>query len=149
MNNKHNYEDYEEEHYQIYNIIDRLRDECIEQYGSLWKASKVFGTVHLNKFLSRTATHIGMKMLLRVCKFLNVSLQYACFGGRKDKYVDQNVTLNNFYREYKEYYKGRCDHNVYVIWWSFKTGRRSAMSLKYLLKLAKRTGKTIDYLIGG
>lgn len=142
-------DDFEEEHFQTYNIIDRLREECQRQYGSLYKAAKAYGSPHLNRYLNTGATHLGLVLLLKICKFLDVSLQWAVFGGKKDSFIDQNITLNNFYKEYKEANKGNCDHNVYVCWWNFKHGRRASITLKYLIKTAKKSRKTIDYLIGG
>lgn len=137
------YKDYEEEYFQIYNIIDRLREECERQYGSLYKASKIYGSHHLNKYLNTGATHLGIKMLVKLCKFLNISLQYAVFGGVNNNYNEQEITFNNFYREYKECYKGNVDHLVYHAYW------KKTMPLKYLIRVAKRSRKTIDFLIGG
>lgn len=140
--------DFEEEHFQIYNIIDRLREECREQYGSLYKASKFFGQ-SLNKYLSNSACHLGFGLLIRLCRFLNISIQYATFGGVKENFVEQKITLNNFYKTYKEVNAGNVDHNVYVLWWNFKNGKRNAVSLKYIINTAKKSRKTVDFLLGG
>lgn len=140
--------DCEEEHYQIYNIIDRLREEAQRQYGSLYKASKVYGYA-LNRYLSYDSVHLGFVLLVRICKFLNVSVNWAVFGGEKEPYIDQEITLNNFYETYKAVNKNNCDHNVYVCWWFFQNKKRTSMPLRYLIRTAKQSRKTIDYLIGG
>ena len=135
--------DYVDEHFQIYNIIDRLRDICIRKYGYIGKASKAFGSRNLNKYLSSNAYSLGFNLLKRLCKFLDISFQYAVFGVGDKKYVEQTITYNNFYKEYKKIYKGNTNRSVYRNYW------RGSASLKYLIDVARKSGKTIDYLIGG
>lgn len=136
-------DDFEEEHFQIYNIIDRLRDECIRKYGCIGKASKAYGSRNLNKYLSSNAYSLGFKLLVKICKFLDISVQFAVFGGEKQNYKEQTITFNNFYREYKECYKGNVNHSVYASYW------KGRIPIKYLIKVSKKSKKTIDFLIGG
>lgn len=142
-------DEYEEEHFQIYNVLDRLREECQEQYGSLYKASKAYGSHHLNKYLGATAYSLGFKMLTKMCKFLNISYQYALFGGIKENFVEQKQTFKNFYKVYKELYRGDTDHVVYASYWFAKTGKQTTIPIKYLIKVAKKSRKTVDFLVGG
>lgn len=141
--------EYDEEYYDILNTIDRLRDECIKIYGSIFKASKIYGSRNLNKYLNTNAYSLGLKNLQKICKFLNISLQYAVFGGKREDYKDSINTYNNYYRIYKDIYKGRVDHSVYCCYWLAKNGKRSTIPLKYLIKLAKKSKKTVDFLIRG
>lgn len=141
--------DYSEEYYDVLNIIDRLREECVNQYGTLYKAAKAFGSRHLNKYLNANAYSLGLKNLMKICKFLNISLEYALNGGVKENYQEQIPTFNNFYRIYKDIYKGEVDHQVYIDCWLVRKGRRTTIPLKYLIKIAKRSKKTLDFLIGG
>lgn len=141
--------DYTEEYYDILNVIDRLREECIRQYGNLFRASKVFGSRNLNKYLNTNAYSLGFKLLTKLCKFLNISYQYALIGGERENFKEQTITLNNFYRIYKDIYQGEVDHQVYSCYWLVKTGKVKTIPLKYLIKLSKKSKKTIDFLIGG
>lgn len=140
---------YDEEYYDILNAIDRLREECRVQYGSLYKASKAYGSHHLNKHLGTTAYSLGFKTLTKLCKFLNISYQYALLGGVKENFEEQTITLNNFYRIYKEIYEGEVDPLVYHSCWRVWTKKSTTFPLKYLIKLAKKSRKTIDFLLKG
>ena len=72
--------DTSEEYYDILNTIDRLRGECIKQYGNVNKASKYFGSRHLNKYLNSNAYSLGFNLLTKICKFLDISYQFALFN---------------------------------------------------------------------
>ena len=136
---------YDEEYYDILTIIDRLREECVDRYGNLFRASKAYGDRNLNRYLNTNAYSLGLKNLKKICKFLNISYQYAVFGGNKGVFDDSPITLNNFYRIYKRVYEGEVDKYVYHGYWRLKNKRSSTFPLKFLIKLAKRSNKTIDF----
>lgn len=129
--------------YQTLIIIDRLRDICIRRYGCLNKAAEAFKDMNLNKYLNSNAYSLGFNLLRRLCEFLNISYQYAVFGGKEEPLSVTEYTYKNFYNEYKRIYKDNVGHAVYQSYWKHR------MPLKHLINLAQRTGKTIDYLIGG
>lgn len=142
-----NYEEYDQEYYDILNVIDRLRDEVIRRYGSIHRASKEYG-YSLNRLLYSGAYRLGFSAITNICKFLNVSYQWTIFGGDdKGSYIEQEHTFNNFYKVYKEVYKGNTDHRVYVCY--HFASKHKGFPMKYLIKLAKKSKKTIDFLIGG
>ena len=140
---------YDEEYYDVLNAIDRLRDECVRKYGSLGQAAKAYGDINLNKYLNTCAYSLGFKLLTKLCKFLNISYQFALLGGVKDNFVEQPITLKNFYKIYKEVYEGEVDRHVYHSCWRYWNNKTSAFPLKYLIKLAKKSNKTIDFLLKG
>jgi len=140
-----------DEYYTLLDVTDRLVEEMKSKYRFISRASKAFGKC--DKYFGNLLCLYcppRTKTLIAICKMLDVSLQYAVFGGNKESFKDiKETTYKNFVDVYNTAYKGRKCSSVSALISSWKAGKSKYIPLKYLIKVAREQKVTIDWLIGG
>lgn len=142
--------DFETEYYQQLFCNDNLRQLAIDKYGSIAACSRAIGLLEDSLYtrFSRCEPP-NMKGLRRLCKGLNVSFEYAVFGGRETPYTVENITYNNLRKIYNERYKGKKNVILSSLLSAVRRGHTKSIPLKYLIRIAREQNVTIDWLVGG
>ena len=138
------------EYYQLLFCNDNLRKLAIDKFGSIAACSRAIGLSE-DGLYTRFSQSVppNMKGLRRLCKGLNVSFEYAVFGGREEPYTVENITYNNLRKIYKEKYSGHKLHTLSSLLYQTKIGLTKSIPLKYLIRIAREQNVTIDWLVGG
>ena len=138
------------EYYQLLFCNDNLKNIIYSKYKSIKECARALGYSEYG--LSNRFTQCeppNMKGLRRLCKGLNVSFEYAIFGGHEEPYTVENITYNNLRKIYKEKYSGHKLHILSSLLYQTKTGHTKSIPLKYLIRIAREQNVTIDWLVGG
>lgn len=150
--NEWNGRSFEEEYYILLNTCDRLSQLLKERYGSFYAAEKALGYNRhelYNRFEALCVTP-NLRGLKRLCKLLDISLQWTIFGGDdKGTYGDKQYTYGNLKRLYNLAYYERKNPLITRLIHHCSAGRLSCMPLKYLIRIAREQRVTIDWLVEG
>lgn len=148
---KDSWGDFEREYYDSINMVDNIRKILYKRYGSIYRAEKELGYIKgtLNRTYNMYMNPINLKGLKRICKALNISFQYAVFGGREESLSLQKITFKNLYQLYKNAYWGNKNPKVGSVICGAAKGRYTSVPLKYLIRIAREQRVTIDWLLGG
>ena len=143
--------DFEREYYTMLNAVDRLIELLEDKYGSLFSASKSLGfhSTYLTKQLSTLCACPRVTTLAKICKGLDISLNYAILGNGERQYTESTGSFNNFLSLYKDRYKGKHHRSLDVSIYRINQGTIKNLPLKYLIRVAREQHVTIDWLIGG
>lgn len=139
------------EYYQLLNTNDRLIEIILSRYKSIFEAEKALGykrgTLY-SRFYERCCT-ANLKGLNRLLKALNVSFQYAVFGTGDPEYKIKDLTFKNLYDTYMSAYVNRKNPKVTAAICNAYHKKARAVPLKYLIRIARKQRKSIDYLLEG
>lgn len=143
--------DFEDEYYIMLNAVDRLKGLLEDKYGSLYKASQAIGyhPAYLTKQLSTLCACPRVLTINRLCKHLDISLNFAILGHGSAQYTECTCTFNNFVHLYKSRYFGKHHRSLDVATSRMRKGEIKNIPLKYLIRIATEQKVTIDWLIGG
>lgn len=150
--NEWNGRSFEEEYYILLNVCDRLSQFLRDKYGTFRAAERALGYTRgelYNRFEYKCITP-NLRGLKKLCKKLDISLQWAIFGGDdKGTYGDKQYTYGNLKRLYESAYYGRKNPLITFLISHCRQGRLSCMPLKYLIRIAREQRVTVDWLVEG
>lgn len=143
--------DFESEYYTMLSAVDRMIELLEDKYGSLFKASKSLGfhPTYLTKQLSIFCACPRVMTIDKICKGLDISLNYAILGYGERQYTENTGSFKNFLSLYKDRYKGKHHMSLNVSICLINKGVIKSIPLKYLIRVAREQHVTIDWLIGG
>lgn len=143
--------DFDREYYILLNCVDRLINLLKDKYGTLSKASIAMGyksKVELQHRLKYKCIVPNFKGLKRICKALNISFDYAIFGeGLKEYKHSDTLSFNNFIETYNNYYWLNKHPLITQSIYDLSINKRQYLPLKYIIKVARDTHKSIDELV--
>lgn len=142
--------DFDSEYYIILNAVDRLKELLEDKYGSLYKASIALGfhRTYLSSLLSSRCMFPRVVALYKICKELDISLNYAILGEGDRTFRESEISFSNFLRMYNSTYRGRKHMSLNVSVCRYLQGLQQNLPLKYLIRIAREQHVTIDWLIG-
>lgn len=143
--------DFESEYYTMLNAVDRMIELLEDKYGSLFSASKALGfhPTYLTKQLSICCACPRAMTIAKICKGLDISLNYAILGYGERQYTDSTGSFKNFVSLYKDRYKGKHHRSLDMSICRINKGIIKNLPLKFLIRIAREQRVTIDWLIGG
>lgn len=146
-----NWGDFDREYYILLNGIDNIREILYSRYGSLYNAEKCLGYYkhQLSLTYNSYRNPLNLKGLKRICKALDISFQYAIFGGTEESYKVDKITFKNLHRIYSDKYDGKKNPNITSGITQASKGKTTSVALKYIIRIAREQGVTIDWLLGG
>lgn len=143
---------FDEEYYIILNVCDRLGHLLRERYKTYAAAERALGYCDgelYNRF-DFMCTPPNLRGLKRLCKLLDISLQWTIFGGDdKGHYGNKQYTYGNLKRLYKSAYVGRKNPLIAALISHVTNNRLKCIPLKYLIRIAREQRVTIDWLVEG